>query len=60
MNLPEGQYPSLQDLSRGAAPRDSMRMQPFWWEAAAPPSDPWTALRARVDVLIIGAGFTVR
>src|SRR5882724_5716582 len=58
MNPPEGQFPSLQDLARGAAPRDGMRMLPFWWDAAAPPSGPWTAVPSRVDVLIIGAGFT--
>ena len=58
MNPPEGRFLSLQDLARGAAPRDSMRMLPFWWDAAAPPSGPWAALASRVDVLIIGAGFT--
>jgi glycine/D-amino acid oxidase-like deaminating enzyme len=31
---------------------------PFWWEAFAPPSDPPDALPSKVDVLIVGAGYT--
>jgi glycine/D-amino acid oxidase-like deaminating enzyme len=49
---------TLADLARGKAPDGAIRMQPFWWRAAPPLDGPWPALPARIDVLIVGAGFT--
>ncbi len=35
-----------------------VKFEPFWWEAAPPRARPETALPARVDVAIVGAGYT--
>ena len=56
--VPEGAT-TLDDLARGTVLRgDSVRMQPFWWEAAPPFSSTCAPLPLQVDVLIVGAGFT--
>ncbi len=37
---------------------EDARFEPFWWEAAAPAALAQTPLPARVDIAVIGAGFT--
>ena len=32
--------------------------EPYWWETAAPPEEREPALPARVDVAIVGGGYT--
>jgi len=49
---------TLADLAQGKTPDGALRMLPFWWRAAPPLAGPWPALPARIDVLIVGAGFT--
>jgi glycine/D-amino acid oxidase-like deaminating enzyme len=35
-----------------------IRSEPYWWEAAPPPSLPEIAVAPRCDVVIVGAGYT--
>ncbi|KIZ41612.1 MULTISPECIES: FAD-binding oxidoreductase [Rhodopseudomonas] len=51
-------WTTLAQLAKGKVPDGRMRMQPYWWRAAPPLDGPWPALPARIDVLIVGAGFT--
>jgi glycine/D-amino acid oxidase-like deaminating enzyme len=36
----------------------SIKFEPYWWDAARPERHPATALPPRVDVAIVGSGFT--
>lgn len=35
-----------------------IRNQPYWWDAAPPPTLPQTNVAAQADVVIVGAGYT--
>jgi glycine/D-amino acid oxidase-like deaminating enzyme len=58
MRVPEAGLTTLEELAAGAGRGGGIHMQPFWWDAAPPRSDPGAGLPASTDVLIVGAGFT--
>ena len=41
-----------------AAFTQDAKLTPFWWEAAPPYDTPLDALPRKVDVLIVGSGYT--
>ena len=43
---------------RGALFTDDFKTDPYWWDASPRPHLPETPLPARVDVLVVGSGYT--